>query len=212
MQFEQSFLFNLEKDKPEEELPVYPYWQLNEIKNKVLTSAKKYNLKFEKDALDNFVGIFKEKQHLIKKELEKLSTYLMPETLVSNEVINTLYSSSYNIDEIYSMILSGSFNTSAIDTLNRSDLYILSALQNKLRRSYELKVYAESKMTKDQISKLTELHPYRVEKELQALKNVSLDFLKSAIHKLSEIEFKVKRGMINSANALEIFLVSLHSS
>ena len=210
MQFEQSFLFGSPQEKEEtKELPVYPYWQIAEIKNKVTSLAKKYNLKFEKNALEYFVNVFKEKQHLILKELEKISTYLMPETLVTNDTVHALYSGSYNIDELYSMILSGSFNTNAIDTLSTSTLYTLSALQNKLRQSSMLKVYAESKLNKDQISKLTGLHAYRVEKELLRIKNTSLDFLKKSINKLSEIEFKVKTGKIDSANALELFLVSL---
>ena len=196
MQFEQSFLFGSPQEKEEtKELPVYPYWQIAEIKNKVTSLAKKYNLKFEKNALEYFVNVFKEKQHLILKELEKISTYLMPETLVPNDTVHALYSGSYNIDELYSMILSGSFNTNAIDTLSTSTLYTLSALQNKLRQSSMLKVYAESKLNK----------------ELLRIKNTSLDFLKKSINKLSEIEFKVKTGKIDSANALELFLVSLAS-
>lgn len=177
-------------------------WQIDEIKKKIKFLASEYNLSFSDTALEIFTDCFKEKLDNLPSELQKLQTYLLPENFVSEELVKTMYLGSSTIDNLYNSILHKKYNSisSLINEITNMyhPLYLLASLQNKLRQALHLKLYKE----------FPGLHPYRVDKELEELKSVSVERLKNIISTLSTIELKVKSGVVKDKSALDLLIVN----
>ena len=188
------------------------FWQKEQIKNKVIKLANNYNLKFENDSLDLFVDCFKEDVDNISKELEKIQVYILPENKINEKIINNLYLSACNVDDLYNALITKQSDTvvSLLAELNKlkTPLYLIASLQNKLRQALEIKIYLEGGKTTQQISKSIELHPYRLEKEIKQLQNITSGELEKIIFNLSDIEFNIKSGIVRDEKALEILLIN----
>ena len=186
-------------------------WQTKEIAEMVSNLSLKYGLKFDSSALNLFVDSFKENTDLINCELNKLQSYILPDTKVTEEIIKKIYLPSSNIDDLVDLILKTSkknmFNV--LNDLKRSDnfLYMIAVLQNKFRDLLKIKVCLEQKMDYYQISKETGIHSYRVQLESKKISKITSCALKSIILFLSDIEHKVKSGSLKEENALDLLVL-----
>lgn len=187
-------------------------WQQDEIKERILAFAKSYNLKFETSALVLFVDCFKENLDLVNCELSKLQVYLLPENTITEKVIKELYIPSSNIDDLYEIMLGVSKKSvsTILHGITESGevLYNLAVLQNKLRDALKIKSFQQVGMNAYQISKEIGIHSYRVELEIRKLSKAKLNDLKDAVLRLSDIELKLKSGLIKEKNALDFLLLA----
>lgn len=204
----------LKTESHHEECVKLKYWQINEIKEKIKTISLKSNIKFEENALDMFVDCFKEQQDLIPCEINKLQTYLLPDNAVTESVLENLYLNNISIDELYRSVINSELNSvfTFLEQLtkSKSPLYLIASLQAKLRQALQIKTYLESNINIYQISKLTGINSYRLEKEKPELNKISVSTLRKILNCLSNVEFKVKTGVVSPDNALDLFLISSH--
>lgn len=213
-QFVESVVFQrLRTDAYEEECVKLKYWQTKEIKEKIKHLSLKNRIQFEENALSLFVDYFKEYIDFIPSEINKLQVYLLPENTVTVGVLEDLYLNNINIDELYRNLLYSKKTNSIFRFLeqlvkSKSHLYIIASLQSKFRQALQIKTYLESNLNVYQISKLTGINSYRLEKEKSELKDISAQQVIKILNCLSNIEFKVKTGLVSSENALDLFLVS----
>lgn len=212
---ESKFLKTLKKDLVlvEEEHAKLKSWQREQIKAKVNHFAHKYNLKFEPRALELFLECLKDKLDNLEKEIQKLYTYILPNGIVSEQTIKDLYMSTSSLDDLYKLLISSkklSVNKIIIqlDKL-KSPLYLIAALQNKIRQALLIKAYLESNNNLYKISKLTGIHSYQLEKNIAQLKDVSSDHLMKTLSKLSNLEYKTKTGLVSDKNVLNLLVLNL---
>lgn len=180
------------------------YWQKDQITNRVLETAKKYNLQFQKNALEEFIDMLKDDVYLTTQELQSIQIYLMPETIITKDVLNKFYGLSINIDDLYYYLINNKqSNLVAIsDKLNNlgAPLYVIATLQNKLRTLLQIKLYIESGMPISQIAKTLDMHPYRLEKESLNTAKIKIEYLRDLISNLSRLEFNLKTGFTKEEN------------
>ncbi len=187
-------------------------WQKEEIKSKILLVCKKYNLSIENKSLDLFNNYFKDKVEYIDAEIEKLATYLYPSQVVTEQLIQSTYKYVSNVDDIYQFVLQKHFQNSSWlqkQSVLTNSLYLLASLQNKFREAFQIKLRTQKSMNLSQISKDLGINFYMLEKEFLQLKNVSLSYLKEVIKTLSDIEFRLKTGIIREDEALDILILKL---
>lgn len=180
------------------------YWQKDQITSRILELVKKYNLQFQKDALELFVEILKDNVHLAEQELKSIQIYLMPENIITKDTLNKFYDLSVNIDDLCNYLINNKqLNLVAINEKLHdlgAPLYLIAALQGKLRTMLQIKSYVESGMQISQIAKTLGMHPYRLEKELFNVKKITIEYLKDLISYLSKLEFNLKTGFIREEN------------
>lgn len=88
-------------------------------------------------------------------------------------------------------------------------IVILSLLANQFRLIYQVKVlYNEGMNYKDIALKLKE-HPYRVQLAYNNSINISYDKLKELLLELSDIDIKIKTGVISKEKGLELFFLEM---
>ncbi|GEM_PF-2728331 len=186
-------------------------WQTNEIKERISSYAKKINIRFEHEALNLFIDCFKNNLDCICLELDKLQLFLLPDSCVTEKTVRLFYDLSANTDTLFDSFLSNNKVNMAelINSINISQpmLYTLASLQNKFRQAVQLKSLHESSCEISQISKITGIHPYRIEKEIMRLKRVSLDYLRQFSLMLSECEYKLKSGIVGNDKALDVIFL-----
>lgn len=209
-QLEQSELFlGVRNECLLEEFIKPNYWQTAQIKSYVLNLAAKLELRFENDALELFVEAVKDNLDIVYAELQKLKIFLLPDNCVTSEIVKKNYFFGLNIESFYEKIISRDFNMidQVVNELSStySPIYLLAALQNKLRIAYKIKLFLTAKgMNASQISKLLGIHPYKVELEIKKLAGITIDYLANFISKLSDIEYKVKRGIVNVNHLVDL--------
>ena len=204
-QLENSLLFNeLKKISNYHEFNKLRYWQKEQIISRILEIAKKYNLQFQKDSLDLFVEMLKDDIYLAENTLKSIQIYLLPENGITDSVLNKFYDLSINIDDLCNYLINNRKLSLALINGKLNDLgaplYIIAALQGKLRTMFQIKLYVESGMHINQIAKTLGIHPYKLEKELLSVKNVTVESLKDLINNLSKLEFHLKTGFIREEN------------
>ena len=145
-------------------------------------------------------------------ELQKLQTFLSPNNIISKDLIKSIYLSKSRVDDVYETIIFNKAQNITVglnDLINsQSPLYLIASLQSKLREALRLRLCLETSMSAEQISKLTGLHPYKIQIELKRLKNISSSQLEKILNTLSTIEFKVKSGALKDNQALDLFVLN----
>ena len=208
-----SLYSNLSEVSRVEEYVALKPWQTEQIKQKILSVASKYNLAFDRSALDFFVDIFKDNAGVLDQELKKLQIFLMPNNTVTEQLLRDLYFENSNIEDLFNALISK--KTKGISFMleqllnNYPFLYLIAALQNKFRSALKMLLCIKQGMHSDQIAKSLGIHPYRVKKELMMLNDVSVDYMNKIVKQLSDIEYKVKSGLMLDRHALNILVLSV---
>ena len=186
-------------------------WQVEQIKEKIIQTAKKHNLNFNSDTLDLYADHIKESLSDLEQELKTLSLYLLPNNQVDVKCINDLFNMSLNIDDLFNAIVC--FNkpsllklSSLLDKVD-SPLYVIAALQNKFRQALSVKTHMELNIGIYQISKLLGINSYKLEKEIIKYKNISAKQIFDIVLKLSELELGVKTGVVSNKNLIDLLSI-----
>ena len=191
-------------------------WQTEQIKEKIIKTAKKYNLNFNQKALDAYVDHIKDNLNDLEYELKTIQLYLLPDNSVDERCINTLFHTVVNIDDLFDSI--SGYKSIFVSTLSSlldkfdSPLYIIAALQNKFRQALSVKANLESNISIYQISKLLGINSYKLEKDISKIKNISSVFLIEIVSKLSDLELKAKTGLVSNKNIIDLLLVQCSSA
>ncbi|OGI07367.1 MAG: hypothetical protein A3F80_07195 [Candidatus Melainabacteria bacterium RIFCSPLOWO2_12_FULL_35_11] len=183
-------------------------WQTEQIKEKVITDSKKYNLIFNQKALGLYIDHIKDNLNNLEQELKTIQLYLLPDSEVNEKCINTLFYTAVNIDNFFDSILdckpTSVLKLSSLLDKFDSPLYIIAALQNKFRQTLSVKTHLELNTNIYQISKLLGINPYKLEKDIGKIKNISSVFLINIISNLSDLELKAKTGLVSNKNVIDL--------
>ncbi len=198
-----------------EEYALPKSWQISEIKAYIRKLTLDFKVNFNEAALDLFVECFKDKLGIVPSEISKLQLYLLPDTQVSESIVKNIYFSSLNIDDFCNAIITKKLtklpSSLSYETTSYSPLYLIAALQNKVRQIYYAKLLSSRGKNSQGISSVIGMHPYRLQKELSLFKNVSLSYLRKVIDALSDIEYKIKSGLIKNEHSLDLLTISVEA-
>ncbi len=207
---ESNFLSAFSKIATVEEHLKPNYWQTAQIKTYILSIAVKYQLEFTSDAIELFVEALKERLDDVPAELERLKIYLLPTNQITPDVVRKFYLTNASLEDLYNRFISKDFNSifGVVDSLvsSYSPLYLIAALQNKLRTAYKIKVLSvDASLSSAQISKIIDMHSYRVELELKKIGKTNVEYLSNCLSLLSDIEYRIKTGVVNVNQSLYLF-------
>lgn len=187
-------------------------WEINEIKSFVLKTAQANNLTFVGDALSIFCGLFDDKTDQIPSELYKLHVYLFPDSKITKDVLNSLYSNDVNLDSLVACFLKSQYE-GLFGYMNRlkqllPPLYIISVMQAKIRQYFRIKTLLSYGFNQNTISSTIGMHPFRLKIEIEFLTDISLIQIKKLLNHISLIEYKLKTGLIKDSNVLDMLIVA----
>ena len=86
---------------------------------------------------------------------------------------------------------------------------LLGMLANQYRFIYQVKVFSSWNMSKEEIRKELNCHPYRIDKAKESGYYYSQDDLLQTIEKLAFLDYQIKSGVLNADDALKNFILQI---
>ncbi len=100
------------------------------------------------------------------------------------------------------------FNCYQILKENSFDIHsTIGLIESQIRLIYQVLLGKKKRMSKDEIAKYLKEHPYRIQKTLEFLPFYTENDIRNLIHKLHELDYKIKSGQIEATLGFEVFLL-----
>ena len=198
---------------------------IKNVANVIEFNVQKDSTYFIKSLLDNYdidyksINLIKERlnnqNELIEKEIDKLITYEDGKKICEADIENVI--SDYPkidffefIDNIINKNIKESIKTyEELLKLKEEPIKIIVTLANQFRLMYQDKKMSQIGYSEKDIATELGEHPYRVKLAIMKAKNYSDSDLLENLKKLGEINLEAKKGIINSATALELFILGI---
>ncbi len=172
--------------------------------------------RIEDKALSRLVTRTGEDPGVIKKELEKIVTYIYPDKVVTEDTVDTLVpeSSEGNVFKLVEAV--GYKNMeSALKHLHKMyqqgehPLVILTMVARQYRLLYQVLLLTEKGSSNRQIITFLKLPPFVVKELLEQIKEYDQQTLVKAIASIKDTDLAIKRGYRDPAEALEYLIMQL---
>lgn len=181
------------------------------ISNTVRSMFDDYKVDYK--TVDLLVSMVGNDLRILSQEVEKLKTYKDNKEITYQDVLD-LASSGDNDDIFdlinYIVIKDKSKAMSCYSSLlrrNEEPIKIIISLANQFRLLYQCKELYKKGNGEDSISKILDVHPYRVKLALDKCRNYSSKVLLDYLLELADIDSKIKNGLIDKSLALELFIL-----
>ena len=183
-----------------------PSYKTKELETWIKNQAKTKDLKISDEIASAMLIQIGSNLRILDSELEKLKVYA-GNSVVTTDMVKEICVTGEDLFSFANCLIAG--NTSkALEEYQKlltkkHPLEIMAALHTMLRNSIQIKAYG-SKYSSEEIAKMINMHPYRVQLELQKLKNVSLQNLVKLKKNLTDTEYKIKTGQSSMDTEREV--------
>lgn len=93
---------------------------------------------------------------------------------------------------------------------NSFDIHaMIGLIESQMRLIYQVLLGKRKNLSKDEIAKLIKEHPYRVQKSLEFLPFYTEVDIQEMIHRLHELDYRIKSGQIEATIGFEMFLIHI---
>lgn len=197
-----------------EDVQVQDFKKLSPVRLRqwVLSRIKERGGKITDQILDQWLSSLGDDLWLISNEINKLISF-NPE--ISQKSINELADAKLklNIFETIEAISSGQ-RQKAWSLVGKhfkqgeDPSYLFSMIVYQFRNLAMVGSFLQEGLSQGQIANQAKIHPFVVKKSLWQLKKVGLDKIKQIFNVLSELEIKIKIGLVEPKTALDLLIAS----
>lgn len=155
---------------------------------------------------------------IIKTECDKLINYKDDKTItvgdVEKLVVKHLGDSSNIIFDLVKYISSSDKKRALeqyklLQEYNIDDISLIGLIESQLRLLEEVSIYRKEGLYKDDIATKLNIHPYRIQKTMELLSTTNISSINNLIKNLSEIDYKVKSGLIDSKDCILMYIINI---
>ena len=155
---------------------------------------------------------------IIKSECDKLINYKDDKTItvgdVEKLVVKHLGDSSNIIFDLVKYISSSDKKRALeqyklLQEYNIDDISLIGLIESQLRLLEEVSIYKKEGLYKDDIATKLSIHPYRIQKTMELLSTTNISSINNLIKNLSEIDYKVKSGLIDSKDCILMYIINI---
>lgn len=180
----------------------------------ILSKIKAENKEITRSALTQFVTMTGDDMQIIQSELEKLLSYTMGKSSISEEDVKTICSEQTQ-DKVFEMIdlMSTGNQKGALTlyydllTLKVPALKILSLIARQYNILFQIKSLRKSGADKKTMASVAKVSPYFVDKYISISNRYSEDALKDALELCADYDQAFKSGKIIDTMAVELLIV-----
>lgn len=94
-------------------------------------------------------------------------------------------------------------------TYQIEDIQIIALLESQLRLLEQVGLLMDQNMRRNDIASFLDVHPYRIEKTQELLRDLSKKEVDFLIKKLGDLDFNIKSGVYDIKKPLEMFILNL---
>ena len=92
---------------------------------------------------------------------------------------------------------------------NIDDIGLIGLIESQLRLLEQVSIYKKEGLYKDDIATKLNIHPYRIQKTMELLSSTNITSINNLIKNLSEIDYKVKAGLIDSKDCILMYIINI---
>lgn len=177
------------------------------------------NYKITDQIIDTIIEYSSNNIDAIYNECEKLSNYKGNDKNITQEdLTKILYrhqtdESQILFDLIKDIAVKDKKNAlkkhQELKSLQIEDMSIIALLESQLRIMLQTSILKNKHYKKQEIATKLNVHPYRIEKTLELLYNISQKEIIKILKDLSDLDYNIKSGNINMSNCMEMFIIKL---
>ena len=155
---------------------------------------------------------------IIKTECDKLINYKEDKTITVSDVeklvVKHLGDSSNIIFDLVKYISSSDKKRALeqyklLQEYNIDDIGLIGLIESQLRLLEQVSIYKKEGLYKDEIASKLNTHPYRIQKTIELLNSTNITSINNLIKNLSEIDYKVKAGLIDSKDCILMYIINI---
>lgn len=190
-------LFKLLSKQNAQEFKTIPTYKVDEITSWINKYARKIGIKVEQDASLTLIEQIGNNLREFVNELDKLKLAVYPEKIVTKNDVKVNCITNEDLFNFTDYLMTNKTDLALLEfrklLQKKHELEIMSALQTMLRKWILIKLN-EKKISTFEISKLTGMHEFVIQKNMQKMKNHSLRDLIKLKQNLIDAEYKIKSG------------------
>lgn len=184
--------------------------------NWVKDMAFQNKLSFHPKTIERLIFLTGGNITLLASEIEKLSLFIQPGDVVTDEVLELVVAKSLD-QNVFTLIdkLMKRQKDAAIkiyhDLLVQKEepIRILAAIARQYRILSHVKYLSGEGYSENAIASKIKENPYPVKLAKQMIHNFSLEYLAKALHELAEIDYKMKTGRGDKELLLDLFILKI---
>ena len=155
---------------------------------------------------------------IIKTECDKLINYKEDKNITVDDVeklvVKHLGDSSNIIFDLVKYISSSDKKRALeqyklLQEYNIDDIGLIGLIESQLRLLEQVSIYKKEGLYKDEIASKLNIHPYRIQKTMELLSSTNITSINNLIKNLSEIDYKVKAGLIDSKDCILMYIINI---
>ena len=190
-------LFKLLSKQNAQEFKTIPTYKVDEITSWINKYARKIGIKVEQEASLTLIEQIGNNLREFVNELDKLKLAVYPEKIVTKNDVKANCITNEDLFNFTDYLMTNKTDLALLEfrklLQKKHELEIMSALQTMLRKWILIKLN-EKKISTFEISKLTGMHEFVIQKNMQKMKNHSLRDLIKLKQNLIDAEYKIKSG------------------
>ena len=210
--------FNANKKINKELKKLVNFISLEEDPNKVVKDILK-DYKIDNKLINKIIEYSNNNVDIIKNECDKLILYKENNKEITEEdiqkvVVKHLGESNDIVFELIKYISSKDKKRALnkyllLEEYNIDDISLIGLLESQLRLMMEINILMDERKNKNQIATELNTHPYRIQKTMELLTSVSKKEIIKLIKDLSDIDYKIKAGIINSKESVLLYIINM---
>jgi DNA polymerase-3 subunit delta len=201
-------LYKIIKETGEiEEYKAALFYETDKIALRAVSMAKTKKLELNKQDSDFLVECVGMDVRRIDSELEKIKTYIFPDTKITKNIIKELSQDSENAFKVLDFWIENDKKNAILELkkllFKEPSQKVLALFQTMTKKWLRTKLEAEYSSYQE-IASILKANPYKIKMDLEKLKKVSANQLVEFRKRLNKAEFDIKSGKYDDITALEV--------
>ena len=172
--------------------------------------------KAEEKALNELIERVGDNLYLLKREVEKIATYMADDKVVTHLLVRQMVPESslgniFNLVEAIGQKDTGEafFHLYKLFQQNEHPLVIMAMINRQFRLLYQLRILQEKELPRREVTAFLKVQPFVVKKLEQQAQKYSIPAIAGIIAHLHETDWKIKTGRLEANEALEQLILAL---
>ncbi len=188
---------------------------VNNMEISIRNYFKEINFQIESQAIQEIIKRADNDTYSVINELNKLALYGLDEKKITQKMVKELVSLNVekNVFNLINAIVDKKINLALkiyYDLISVEDpIKLLSLIVSKFRELNYANILINNGYSKTEIMKFFNASSGRAYYIMENAKKVNLSYVKKQMEKLSDLDIKIKRGIVDKKIAVEMYLLSI---